>query len=214
MRSVRNEPQADPQCGKASLAFAKPYGAVTEIWPDLRAHLFGRHHRDRRPVVRLSVEDCMPIGSSSFRRVGIACCLLFASLCSREVPNSRAQSAQSQEQTTRAAINRFNEAFNRHDADAVAETLTEDTIFEDTSPVPDGRRIEGKAAVVDFWRGWFAHNADARFETEEVIVGGNHATVLWTYRKMRDGQPWHVRGVDVFTVRNGKIAAKLAYVKG
>jgi len=155
----------------------------------------------------------MPIGSSSFRRTVIASSLLFASLCSREVPMSHAQNAQSQEQTTRAAINRFNEAFNRHDADALAETLTEDTVFEDTSPVPDGRRVEGKAAVVDFWRGWFARNPDARFETEQVIIGGNHGTVLWTYRKMRDGQPWHLRGVDVFTVRNGKVAAKLAYVK-
>ena len=34
------------------------------------------------------------------------------------------------------------------------------------------------------------------------------------YRKQRNGQPWHIRGVDVFTVRNGKVAAKLAYVKG
>ena len=25
---------------------------------------------------------------------------------------------------------------------------------------------------------------------------------------------WHLRGVDVFTVRDGKVAAKLAYVKG
>ena len=30
----------------------------------------------------------------------------------------------------------------------------------------------------------------------------------------RNGQPWHLRGVDVFTVRDGKVAAKLAYVKG
>jgi len=156
----------------------------------------------------------MPNRSSSFRRLLMTSCLLLASLGSREVAMSHAQGASSQEQTTRAAINRFHEAFNRHDANALAETLTEDTLFEDTSPVPDGRRIEGKAAVVDFWRGWFAHNADARFETEQMIIGGNHATVLWTYRKMRDGQPWHLRGVDVFTVRNGKVAAKLAYVKG
>jgi len=127
---------------------------------------------------------------------------------------SHARGAQSQEQTTRAAVDCFHEAFNRHDANALPETLTEDTVFEDTSPAPDGRRIEGKAAVVDFWRGWFARNADARFETEQVIFGGNHATVLWTYRKMRDGQPWHLRGVDVFTVRNGKVAAKLACVRG
>jgi hypothetical protein len=36
----------------------------------------------------------------------------------------------------------------------------------------------------------------------------------WVYRKMRNGQPWHLRGVDIFTVRDGKVSAKLAYVKG
>lgn len=121
---------------------------------------------------------------------------------------------QAQEQATRAAVDRFNEAFNRHDAAALAALLTDDTVFEDTSPQPDGRRVEGKAAVVEFWRAWFGHNADAHFDAEEIIVSGNRATVLWVYRKMRNGQPWHLRGVDVFTVRGGKVAAKLAYVKG
>ena len=124
------------------------------------------------------------------------------------------QIVESPEQTTRTAVERFNEAFNRHDADALATLLTEDTVFEDTSPAPDGRRVEGSAAVVTFWREWFMRNADARFEAEETIVSGNRATVLWVYRKMRNGQPWHLRGVDIFTVRDGKIAAKLAYVKG
>lgn len=124
------------------------------------------------------------------------------------------QNATPQEQSTRAVIDRFNDAFNRHDADGLAACLTDDTIFEDTSPAPDGRRVEGKAAVVEFWRGWFARNAEARFEAEDVIVVGNRATVLWVYRKIRNGQPWHLRGVDVFTVRDGKVAAKLAYVKG
>ena len=69
-------------------------------------------------------------------------------------------------------IDRFNEAFNRHDADALAHLMTDDTVFENTSPAPDGQRIEGKAAVVEFWRGWFARNADAVFEAEEVIAMG------------------------------------------
>lgn len=116
--------------------------------------------------------------------------------------------------STRTVIDRFNEAFNAHDSDALALVLTDDTLFEDTSPPPDGRRIEGKAAVVEFWRGWFARNADAVFEAEEVIVAGDRAVVRWVYRKPRNGQPWHLRGVDVFTVRDGKVAAKLAYVKG
>ena len=57
-------------------------------------------------------------------------------------------------------------------------------------------------------------NVAALATSEEVIVCENRATVLWVYRKMRNGQPWHLRGVDVFTVRDGKVAAKLAYVKG
>ena len=124
------------------------------------------------------------------------------------------QNAPSQEENTHRVINNFNEAFNRHDADALAALLTDDTVFEDTSPAPDGRRIDGKAAVVDFWRAWFAQNPDAHFDAEEVIVTGDRAVVLWVYRKMRNGQPWHIRGVDIFTVRHGKVAAKLAYVKG
>ena len=123
-------------------------------------------------------------------------------------------SVQLQEQATRKAIDSFNEAFNRQDAGALAAFLTEDTVFEDTSPAPGGRRIEGKAAVVVHWREWFARNPEARFEAEEVIVSGTRAVVRWTYRKMRSGEPWHLRGVDIFTVRDGKVAAKLAYVKG
>ena len=123
------------------------------------------------------------------------------------------QKAASQEQTTRSTIDRFHQVFNLHDADGLAVLLTDDTVFEDTSPAPDGRRVEGKTAVVEFWRRWFERNPDARFEAEEVIVSGSRATVLWVYHKMRNGQPWHLRGVDVFSVRDGKVAAKLAYVK-
>jgi len=122
--------------------------------------------------------------------------------------------SQQSRDTTRTVIDRFNDAFNRHDADALAPLLTDDTVFEDTSPAPDGNRIQGKAAVVAFWRSWFARNPDANFQAEDVIVSGDRATVLWVYRKLRNGQPWHLRGVDVFTVRDGKVAAKLAYVKG
>ena len=46
------------------------------------------------------------------------------------------QNVHSQEQVTRTTIDRFNEVFNRHDADGLAAFLTEDTVFEDTSPAP------------------------------------------------------------------------------
>jgi ketosteroid isomerase-like protein len=115
---------------------------------------------------------------------------------------------------TRTVVDRFNAAFNRHDADALADLLTDDTVFENTSPPPDGLRIIGRAAVVQFWRDWSSRNSDSTFEAEDSIVCGNRAVVCWVYRKLRNGQPWHLRGVDVFTIRDGKVAAKLAYVKG
>jgi ketosteroid isomerase-like protein len=124
------------------------------------------------------------------------------------------QNSQTADMATRTVIDRFSQALDRHDAEALDSLLIEDTVFEDTSPPPDGRRVEGKAAVLTFWREWFVRNPDARFETEEIIVSGDRAVVRWVYRKVRNGQPWHLRGVDIFTVRDGKVAAKLAYVKG
>ena len=124
------------------------------------------------------------------------------------------QNPSSSTEITRAVVDRFNEAFNRHDADALALLLTDDTAFENTSPPPDGLRIKGRDAVVQFWRDWFLRNSDSTFEAEDTIVCGDRVVVFWVYRKLRNGQPWHLRGVDVFTVRDGKVAAKLAYVKG
>ena len=114
----------------------------------------------------------------------------------------------------RAAIVRFNDAINRRDLTAIASMLTEDTVLENSNPSPDGRSFRGKPEVMAFWEQWLAANPDAHFELEEVIPAGQRCTTRWIYRKMRDGAPWHLRGVDVFTLRDGKIAAKLTYVKG
>jgi ketosteroid isomerase-like protein len=115
---------------------------------------------------------------------------------------------------TVAAVNRFNEAFNRHDVDGVMAAMTEDCVFEDTSPAPDGARYQGQATVRAYWERFFKANPDARFDAEDMFASGDRAVVRWVYRKMRDGRPWHLRGVDVFRVRDGKVAEKLAYVKG
>jgi ketosteroid isomerase-like protein len=56
----------------------------------------------------------------------------------------------SPDEATRATletIQRFNEAFNRHDVDAVMALMTPDCVFENTFPAPDGERFEGAPAV-------------------------------------------------------------------
>ena len=115
---------------------------------------------------------------------------------------------------TRMAVEKFNAAFNRHDVDAVMDAMTEDCVFENTSPTPDGTRIEGAAEVRAYWQKFFAANPDALFETEEIIATGDRCVVRWIYRKTKDGKPWHLRGVDIFKGKDGKVSEKLAYVKG
>jgi ketosteroid isomerase-like protein len=116
---------------------------------------------------------------------------------------------------TIAAIQRFNDAFNAHDVAAVMAAMTDDCVFENTYPPPDGRRYEGQQAVRATWEEFFQSSPSAAFETEELFACGDRATVRWRYRWTEaDGTEGHVRGVDVFRVRGGKVAEKLAYVKG
>ncbi|MBM3672362.1 MAG: nuclear transport factor 2 family protein [Actinobacteria bacterium] len=114
---------------------------------------------------------------------------------------------------TLAAVARFNEAFNAHDVDAVMAAMTDDAVFESTSP-PDGDRHQGAEAVRATWEAFFATSPDAHFDAEETIATGDRCVVRWLYTWTEDGQARHLRGVDVFTIRDGKVAEKLAYVKG
>jgi len=116
--------------------------------------------------------------------------------------------------STLEVVRRFNEAFNRHDVDAVMAGMTDDCVFENTNPVPDGKRYHGHAEVRAFWEAFFQSSPDAVFEAEDVFAAGDRCVVRWVYRKTKNGQPWHLRGVDLFRVRDGKVAEKLAYVKG
>lgn len=120
-----------------------------------------------------------------------------------------------QQEETLAAIQRFNDAFNRHDVDGVMAAMTEDCVFENTSPAPDGERYIGQAAVRAFWESFFAASPQATFDTEDIFASGDRCLVRWRYRWVAaDGTPGHIRGVDVFRVRDGKVAEKFAYVKG
>ena len=115
---------------------------------------------------------------------------------------------------TIAAVERFNEAFGRHDVAAIMAAMTDDCVFENTLPVPDGQRLVGLSAVGAYWARFFEHSPQARFETEELFAAADRCVVRWTYHWVKHGAPGHVRGVDLFRVRDGKVAEKLAYVKG
>lgn len=109
-----------------------------------------------------------------------------------------------------AVVRAFNEAFNNHDIDAIMALMTEDCIFENTFPAPDGSRHMGAPKVRAELEEFLNSSPNAHFDEEELIALGDRCVVRWRYT-WGDG---HVRGVDVMRIRDGKVSEKFSYVKG
>jgi ketosteroid isomerase-like protein len=114
------------------------------------------------------------------------------------------------DRSTAEIVEAFGDALNAHDIDAVMALMTDDCVFENTSPFPDGERYEGQAAVRGFWERFIAGSPNAHFATEEMVACDDRCVVRFRY-EWGDG---HIRGIDLFKVRDGKVAEKLSYVKG
>jgi ketosteroid isomerase-like protein len=106
-------------------------------------------------------------------------------------------------------VNAFGKAWAEHDLEVALEWVAEDCLFDATGPAPDGARHVGLDAIRKAWEAIF-DDRSARFEAEDTFSAGDRVVQLWRYTW--DGG--HVRGVDVFRVREGKVTEKLSYVKG
>jgi steroid delta-isomerase-like uncharacterized protein len=112
-------------------------------------------------------------------------------------------------------LERFNDAFNRHDPEGMMALMTDECVFENTFPPPDGRRYQGQAAVKRFWEEFFESSPDAQIEIEEIFFCNDRGFQRWVYR-WSDSRSvaGYIRGVDVFRFQDGKISEKFSYVKG
>jgi hypothetical protein len=97
---------------------------------------------------------------------------------------------------TNDVIQRFNDAFLRHDPAQLDELVGEGCVMEAIQPAPDGARYEGRAACLAFWQ----------------ALAGDRATIRWRYR-YGTGTADYVRGVNLMRVRDGKIVEALGYSK-
>jgi ketosteroid isomerase-like protein len=89
--------------------------------------------------------------------------------------------------------------------------VADDCVMESIQPAPDGTRYEGHEACVAFWSE-LATDTSSSFEVEDVVVLGDRGTIRWRYR-FGGGDDESVRGVNLMTVREGKIVEALGYVK-
>jgi predicted SnoaL-like aldol condensation-catalyzing enzyme len=109
----------------------------------------------------------------------------------------------------------FTEAFNRHDVNAMQELLSDNAVFENAAPAPDGTVFQGKNAIAQFYQEFFTHSPDATIKIEDTFGYGLRCIMLWrcTWTDAA-GNKHHLRGLDIYRVQDGAIHEKLSYVKG
>ena len=112
-------------------------------------------------------------------------------------------------------LDRFADAWNRHDLDALMSMMTDDCVFQASAgPQVDGLRSEGQQAVRAAYAAVFEVFPDAHWAGASHVIAGNRGVSEWTFSGThKDGARVEVTGCDLFTFRDGKIAVKNSYRK-
>ena len=114
-----------------------------------------------------------------------------------------------------ALLERFAEAWNRHDLDALMAMMTDDCVFEASAgPQVCGQRSEGQEAVRAAYAAVFGTFPDAHWANPRHFVVGDRGVSEWTFTgTQKDGRRVEVNGCDLLTSRDGKIAVKNSFRK-
>jgi steroid delta-isomerase-like uncharacterized protein len=112
-------------------------------------------------------------------------------------------------------LDRFADAWNRHDLDALMSMMTDDCVFEASAgPQVDGQRSEGAHAVRAAYAAVFEAFHDAHWAGARHFITGDRGVSEWTFTGTRkDGTRVEVAGCDLLTFRDGKIAVKNSFRK-
>src|SRR4030095_4495690 len=114
-----------------------------------------------------------------------------------------------------ALLDRFADAWNRHDLDALMSMMTDDCVFEASAgPEVHGQRSEGRPAVRAAYAAGVETFHDAHWANPRHFIDENRGVSEWTFTGTHtDGRRVEVNGCDVFTFRDGRIAVKSSYRK-
>ncbi|PTX48255.1 nuclear transport factor 2 family protein [Gemmobacter lutimaris] len=107
------------------------------------------------------------------------------------------------------------DAFNRHDIDAVMTHFAEDCVFTTVGGSEVfGTRIEGRDAIAQAFVAVWTAMPDAEWADHRHFVCGDRAVSEWTFRGTdAEGRRTEAQGVDLFTLRDGKLVMKQAFRK-
>jgi steroid delta-isomerase-like uncharacterized protein len=125
------------------------------------------------------------------------------------------------EHPLRAVIDAYNEAWNRHDVDAILEMHTDDSVFENHT---SGGKAVGRDAIRDVVASVFRTFPDIRFDLRRLYVRDDLIVQEWTATATHrnpvtykdavlepSGNAIRWDGMDIIPIRNGKLARKDVY---
>jgi steroid delta-isomerase-like uncharacterized protein len=112
-------------------------------------------------------------------------------------------------------LERFADAWNRHDLDALMSMMTDDCVFDASAgPQASGQRSRGPVAVRAAYAAVFDAFPDAHWAGARHFIAGDRGVSEWTFTgTRRDGRRVEVAGCDLFTFQDGKIAIKNSFRK-
>ena len=123
-----------------------------------------------------------------------------------------------------ALLKKFNQAFNDHDVNTLLSMMTDDCIFSQSmgpSGTSTGTQIIGHLDVKNAFETTFTNFPDAKWiprDNDFISKGENdywYGLSPWIFQGTRktDNAKFNTNGIDVFTMKNGKIYLKDAYRK-
>ncbi|MEX0877227.1 MAG: nuclear transport factor 2 family protein [Phycisphaerales bacterium] len=117
-------------------------------------------------------------------------------------------------ETTRRVVMRFEENFNKYDADLVMQDMTDDAVFEHIAAEGQGiGRFEGRDAVHAAFASMPEHFPNFHLEVTDIIANADRCAVQWAIRWDREeGGRGELKGADFFRMRGDKIFEKLSYL--
>ncbi|GAA3541698.1 nuclear transport factor 2 family protein [Zobellella aerophila] len=106
-------------------------------------------------------------------------------------------------------------AFNRHDVEGVMACMTDDCVFEGAAgPEAYGVRFEGRDAVAAAFVKVWTTFPDVSWQNTKHFAAGDRGVSQWTFcATAQDGRRIEADGVDLFTLKDGKLALKQAFRK-
>jgi ketosteroid isomerase-like protein len=105
--------------------------------------------------------------------------------------------------------------FDRHDLEGIMAHFADDAVFDGPRGGERwGTRFVGAEEIRKAFAARFAGIPDVRYQDDEHFVDGDRGASEWTLSgTTTDGTRIEVRGCDLWTLRDGKIARKDSYWK-